>query len=1130
MAGAEASVDVHAAADAVASADVHAAPEAEAAAEAPIDAAGPVEAADAIVEPSAPAIPDPEPPLPADFDDFNLDPALKGSVLQMGWIRPTPVQVRAFRPLVDGHDVMVQSHTGSGKTGAFCIPWLAARYEPKPAAETGVQLLVLLPTRELAKQVCDELGRLATHAPVELLPVYGGTAMQPQFSALRAGVHAVVGTPGRILDHIRRRSLDLSRVRTVILDECDEMLSMGFLEDIRAILDACTGPHQTCLFSATVPPDVQRIARRYMKEPVMITLSGDSVAAAEIEHAYYMVSGTLRTRDLVDVVVAENPARAIVFCNTREETKLVANVLTREGYDAEALSSDLTQVQREKVMKAMREHRIRFLVATDVAARGIDISHVTHVINFSFPEQAENYVHRTGRTGRAGRRGLAISLIGPRDIGNFYYLKLQYPSIKMHERHLPPPEQLAAERLELKLDSISRQFPEQVSPEWVLLARGLMGDPRGERVIALLLERAMRAVAPRPPLLGDDDEAPIGAEEAAPVSAEAPREAERDREHERPRDRERRDGDRERRDGDRERRDGDRERRDDRDRRDGRDGDRDRRPDRGRRGRDRDRDRDRRDGRDGDRDRRGRGERPERGRRRHEEPSQAAPATPEGETAEVTAAPEGLAMPAETPIAVDAIEPSTDFLHAPSEADADLEGPDGSDGPDGPDGSESEADGDEAPEGEANADAAGDPNKRRRRRRRRGKRRREDGEAVEALDAGTEAAEDAPPSGAEIDGEADGETDEVDALATDPATAGEAGSGDRRRRRRRRRGAGGARPAPAPAAVVAPAPPIPRVSQDEIIIDIDEEELDVVRDHFGEVDELDELTVKGRRRAVIDALHEEMEIEDLSDRDAHDQASAPAEPTPAVSAADDASPASDDSGAFRTIDGASEAVHDAAGALEVGDAEEVAAAEVSESESIEAESESESIEAESEAAESEADDEADEGGDAPRKRRRRRRRRKAAPIEMPDLTAPPHKDFWEVWAARYTFEDFEDHRFQPRRAPRRTSRRSPRRPPLRRPGPPSPRPPRRPRTHLSPRTVSRPTPASRSSTTTRSSRSASTSVAPRARRRPTSAASSASASASRVGRSVTSPSATRAPSCGSPRARSSGSPPPSPAW
>jgi superfamily II DNA/RNA helicase len=441
--------------------------------------------------PEPAAIPE-GPPLPESFDELALPDALRRAIARLGWTKPSPVQALSFDPLIAGRDVMVQSHTGSGKTGAFCVPWLASRFNPAPASETGVQLLVMLPTRELAKQVCDELRRLAVETPVEVLPVYGGTPMNPQLTALRAGVHAVVGTPGRILDHIRRRSLDLSRVRTVVLDECDEMLSMGFLEDIRAILDQVKGEHLTALFSATIPSDIERIAKRYMKDPVSVQLSGDQVAAAEIEHGYYMVSSAIKTRDLLDVIMVEDPARAIVFCNTREETKLVASVLRREGFHAEELSSDLNQTQRERVMKLMREHKLRFLVATDVAARGIDISHVSHVINYSFPESAEVYVHRTGRTGRAGRTGIAISLINPREIGNFYYLKLQYASITFSERTLPPAEQLAAERTEFKLDGISKRFPELVSPEWVLLARSLMGDPRGERVIALLLERAMR--------------------------------------------------------------------------------------------------------------------------------------------------------------------------------------------------------------------------------------------------------------------------------------------------------------------------------------------------------------------------------------------------------------------------------------------------------------------------------------------------------------------------------------------------------------------------------------------------------------------------------------------------------------
>jgi ATP-dependent RNA helicase DeaD len=402
------------------------------------------------------------------------------------------VQAQAFGPAIEGKDLMVQSRTGSGKTGAFCLPWIASRYEPGDAKDTGVQLLVLLPTRELARQVCDQLVSLCDESEIKVLPVYGGTAMSPQLEALNQGVHAVVGTPGRILDHIRRRSLVLDKVRTVVLDECDEMLSMGFLEDIRAILERCPRERQTCLFSATVPPDISRIARRSMREPIRLELSSDGISAAEIEHVYYSTSGsTIKTRALQDVLMVEEPSSAIVFCNTREETRIVANVLRKDGYSAEALSSDLTQSAREHVMQLMRERKLRFLVATDVAARGIDISHVSHVINYSFPENAESYVHRTGRTGRAGRKGRAVSILAAKEIGNFYMLTKQYADISFEEQELPDGKVIGARRRQTKIDGITHRFSELVSAEWTVLARDLMTDPRGEQVMALLLSEAL---------------------------------------------------------------------------------------------------------------------------------------------------------------------------------------------------------------------------------------------------------------------------------------------------------------------------------------------------------------------------------------------------------------------------------------------------------------------------------------------------------------------------------------------------------------------------------------------------------------------------------------------------------------
>jgi ATP-dependent RNA helicase DeaD len=817
----------------------------------PIVSPAPAPAATADVAP-------PEPPLPASFPELGLSGALLDAVTALGWRVPTPVQARTFRPMSEGRDVLVQSHTGSGKTGAFCLPWLGTRFQPGPAAETGVQLLVLLPTRELAKQVCGELEKLALASPVEVLPVYGGTAIVPQLDALKRGVHAVVGTPGRILDHIRRRSLRLSQVRTVVLDECDEMLSMGFLEDIRAILEVCPRERQTCLFSATVPGDIARIAKRHMIDPVRVELSGDQVAAAEIRHAYYQVASSIKTRDLMDVLMVEDPVRAIVFCNTREEVKLVASVLQREGLAAEMLSSDLTQAQRERVMEAMRDHRLRFLVATDVAARGIDISEVSHVINYSFPEAPDVYVHRTGRTGRAGRLGQAISLIGSHEIGNFYLLKKLHPSITFEERALPPADELAAQRLEVKLDAISQQFPQLVSPDWALLARSLMKDPRGERVIAFLLSEAMRRAPARPPVEEEDR----GEDAAAPFAPD--RDRDRDRPH---RDR------------------------DDRRRR--------RRDDRGRDRHPRRRDRDERD-----------------------------VAAPPAENA--AAAPEPAVPDAATPLGAEA-------GHTPA-ADPSAERAEG-----------------------------GGRKRRRRRRRRRG------GEAPAEASATTpDTAIEDPSGGHDEDQGPAGENGEGGPEGASADVEGE-GDGSRRRRRRRRRRRGGAAPAPEAA------PPPVAASQDTIIIDIDEAELDVVRTEFGEIDELGDLTLKGRRRAVIEELAEEVVLEDMSGRDAELRA---AEDEDAEGEAEDEQEPEAQ---------ATAAPGEPAPATPAGVAPEAAPLPVAEP-----------------AAEESPDEPgaADQAGPAQRKRRRRRRRKKA-PLPAPELTAPPHKDFWEVWAAKFTWRDFE---------------------------------------------------------------------------------------------------------------------------
>ncbi|TPV93955.1 MAG: DEAD/DEAH box helicase [Myxococcales bacterium FL481] len=964
-------------------------------------------------------------PLPVQlesFEAFELSDALRRGIEALGWTKPTPVQGRVFPPFAAGNDVLVQSHTGSGKTGAFCVPWLARRFVSEDAAKTGVQLLVLLPTRELAKQVCDELTRLAVDTEVRVLPVYGGTAMGPQFDALRQGVHAVVGTPGRILDHLRRRSLDLSRVTTVVLDECDEMLSMGFLEDIRDILNRCPDQHQTCLFSATLPQEIVRIAGRYMRDPVRVELSGDQVAASEIQHAYYSANNAVKSRDLLDVIMVEDPTTAIVFCNTREETKLVASVLQRGGFDAEALSSDLTQAAREHVMGLMREHRLRFLVATDIAARGIDISHVGYVINYSFPEAAEVYVHRTGRTGRAGRRGVAISLIGPQEIGSFYQLKKVYPSLEFQERHLPPAAELSARRNEIKLDGISRRFPELVSPEWVALSRQLVADPRGERVIAFLLSQAMRE--PRRPSRVSDAEAAATADELPPRESsrrplgrrERGREDRRDRGG-RPRPESRERGGRAR--GRRARPDALAE--------SARDGTsaqpvavevesadrglpaaaeeagptRESRPSPGTEAGER---------------RRSRGRRRGRARETAETPlpdsaTGTAPSDPASSAAARANAVEGPSLgtadlagesipPDDASRAGELVEPSADAgpVPAPSiatdgpkptfdpETDPDATSDDLSTRADDRtnvdsstetaatetatidlEASGSAARSSDADPGDSEAGSEDDAAPRRRRRRRRRGR--------NAAESTSEAESPAAPA-----------TDDAQPEELPPAT-GDDDTGRRRGRSRRRSRSRGA-----------PRPEAPRsvsVRQDEILIDIDENELAAVRSEFGEVNELDDLTVKGRRRGLMDELEDEVTLEDLSSRDA---AVADVSSDTGLDEEDDDEEDDADVDVGERDDAAvsapADAVEDTRAEPDDGTTPASLPADDGTSDSEDATAEATSSDAPT--------------GDATKKKRRRRRRKKkSAPPPLPELTAPPHKDFWEVWAAKYTHRDFE---------------------------------------------------------------------------------------------------------------------------
>jgi len=418
------------------------------------------------------------------FAQLGCSDAILRALVEMGFDRPTVVQERSWGPLSAGRDLMMQSRTGSGKTAAFGIPII----DKQITAHPSVQALVLEPTRELALQVTAELEKIGRHRGIKPVAIYGGAAMGKQVADIRAGAQIVVGTPGRTLDHIRRGTLKTGEIRVLVLDEADEMLSMGFEKELRAILAELPASRQTILLSATIPADIQELAERHMHEPEFLTLSSDHIAAQEIRHFMYLVSGAGRTQDLLRILEIENPTAALLFCNTREETQLVARALKKAGWNAEWLSSDLSQAEREVVMQSLREGKVRFVVATDVAARGIDVSHLSHVINVSFPESLEVYVHRTGRTGRMGRAGTAISLISPRDLGNLYLLRLLY-KINPIERELPGETEERTRREVDQLESLLVDLSDEPGEEYRALARRVAVHVHGERVFAALLRR-----------------------------------------------------------------------------------------------------------------------------------------------------------------------------------------------------------------------------------------------------------------------------------------------------------------------------------------------------------------------------------------------------------------------------------------------------------------------------------------------------------------------------------------------------------------------------------------------------------------------------------------------------------------
>jgi ATP-dependent RNA helicase DeaD len=343
------------------------------------------------------------------FKDLGLTPEIQQVLEELGYTEPTPIQEQAIPELLAGHDVIGQAQTGTGKTAAFGLPLL----QYLDASNDEVQAVVLTPTRELCIQVTQALRAYAEHLDVEIVAVFGGAPIRSQQAQLRAGAHVVVATVGRMMDLMSRRSLVLTAARYVVLDEADEMLDLGFIEDVERILRMCPSGRQTALFSATMPPPVQRLAEGYMYDPTTIRITPKKLTVDAIEQAFIEVPAKEKAARLVELLKVEDPEQAIIFCRTKIGASRLDKVLREKGLDVKALHGDMSQGSRDGVMIAFKDHRVRLLVATDIAARGLDIEHVTHVINYDVPASSEIYVHRIGRTGRVGRTGRAITLVTP---------------------------------------------------------------------------------------------------------------------------------------------------------------------------------------------------------------------------------------------------------------------------------------------------------------------------------------------------------------------------------------------------------------------------------------------------------------------------------------------------------------------------------------------------------------------------------------------------------------------------------------------------------------------------------------------------------------------------------------------
>ncbi len=400
-------------------------------------------------------------PVPSGFGALALHPDVLRVLADVGYESPSPIQAATIPPLLEGRDVLGQAQTGTGKTAAFALPILS-RISPRAGKP---QALVLAPTRELAIQVAEAFQRYAAHIPgFQVLPIYGGQSYGPQLHSLKRGVHVVVGTPGRVIDHLDKGTLDLSELKYLVLDEADEMLRMGFIDDVEKVLQATPPERQVALFSATMPTVIRKIAQRHLKDPVEVIIKSSAATTPNIHQRYWFVSGMHKLDALTRILEAEPYDAMIIFARTKQATDELAGKLQARGLAAAAINGDIAQPQRERVIQQLKDGKLDILVATDVAARGLDVDRISHVLNYDIPYDTESYVHRIGRTGRAGRSGEAILFVSPRERG-------MLNAIERATRQ--PIEQMQLPSVEVVNDVRIGKFKQRISD---MLAQGELGQ------------------------------------------------------------------------------------------------------------------------------------------------------------------------------------------------------------------------------------------------------------------------------------------------------------------------------------------------------------------------------------------------------------------------------------------------------------------------------------------------------------------------------------------------------------------------------------------------------------------------------------------------------------------------------